>query len=86
VTVCRLGMRPVSRLVGLHDENRKHGIHCLSATLRGSISRGVSGATGGSLMTVIRKPAAVKASVIACSGRRQKRSTALWPPAVHSTV
>lgn len=52
---------------------------------REQLARGM-GAIGGSLMTVIRKPAAVKASVIACSGRLQKRSIALWPPAVHSTV
>ena len=52
----------------------------------GSSSRGVSGATAGSLMTVIRKPAAVKASVIACSGRCQKLCSAVWPPAVHSAL
>jgi hypothetical protein len=38
---------------------------------------GVSGATPGSLMADIRKPAAVKASVIWCSGRAQKRSSAV---------
>ena len=31
-------------------------------------------------------PAAVKASVIACSGRVQNLSSAVWPPAVHSAV
>ena len=37
-------------------------------------------------MTEIRKPAAVKASVIACSGRCQKLIWAVWPPMVHSSV
>jgi hypothetical protein len=46
----------------------------------------VSGAGGGSLMTAVRKPAAVNASVIACSGRVQKVIGALWPPNVHSSV
>lgn len=37
-------------------------------------------------MTEIRKPAAVKSPVIACSGRFQKLSWAVWPPMVHSSV
>ena len=41
---------------------------------------------GGSLMVEIRKPAAVKASVIACSGRSQKLIRAVWPSMVHSSV
>ncbi len=32
------------------------------------------------------EPAAVKASVIACSGRDQKRSSAVWPSTVHSST
>ncbi len=58
----------------------------LSARKSGSSSLGVSGAGGGSLMTAIRKWAAVNASVIACSGRVQKVIWALWPPYVHSSV
>ena len=54
--------------------------------LSGNSSREVSGAAAGSLITAIRKPAAVKASVIACSGRCQKLSWAVWPPTVHSSV
>jgi hypothetical protein len=37
-------------------------------------------------MTSNRKPAAVKASVIACSGLVQNLSRALWLPTVHSAV
>jgi hypothetical protein len=40
----------------------------------------------GSLMTQIRKPAAVKASVIACSGRFQKLIGTVWPPMIQSSV
>ena len=58
----------------------------LSARKSGSNSRGVSGAGGGSLITATLKPAAVKASVIAWSGRVQNVIVALWPPCVHSSV
>lgn len=37
-------------------------------------------------MTVIRKPAPVKTSIIACSGLRQMLIRAVWPPMVHSSV
>jgi hypothetical protein len=49
-------------------------------------SRGVSGAGRGSLITAIRKPAAVKASVIADNGRCQKLIAAACPPNFHSQV
>lgn len=51
----------------------------------GSSSRGVSGRKGGSLMTAMRKPASVNASLMACKGRCQKVSTALWSPKVYSS-
>jgi len=57
----------------------------LVAKSSGNSSR-AAGTGCGSLMTAIRKPAAVKASVIACSGRFQKLIRALWPPKVHSSV
>jgi hypothetical protein len=55
------------------------------ARLSGNSSR-APGAGGGSLMTAIRKPAAVKVSVIACSSRCQKLIRAVWPPKVYSAV
>ena len=48
----------------------------------GSTSGGVSGAGGGSLMVAMRKPAAAKASVMACSGRCQKVSHVTCPSKV----
>ena len=56
----------------------------LVGDLGGDQVAGVSGAGGGSLMTESRKPAAVKASVIACSGLCQKLIGTEWPPNVHS--
>ena len=50
----------------------------------GKSSRGVSGEKGGSLMTEMRKPASVNASVIACSGRCQYISIALCPLKLYS--
>ena len=51
----------------------------------GRSSRGVSGENGGSLITEMRKPARVKASLMACSGRCQYVSTARWPSKVYSS-
>jgi hypothetical protein len=45
-----------------------------------------AGSGCGSLTTDSRKPAAVKASVIACRGRRQKVIGKDRPPNVHSSV
>lgn len=67
-------------------KNRKHRKAVgTSARMSGNSSR-APGAGGGSLMTAIRKPAAVNAPAIACSGRVQKVIGALWPPNVHSSV
>jgi hypothetical protein len=52
-------------------KHRKAAPGGLSRRKSGSSSRGVSGAGGGSLIAVIRKPAAMNASIIAGSGRCQ---------------
>ncbi|MFC5041040.1 hypothetical protein [Ornithinimicrobium kibberense] len=52
-------------------KNRKHTKAVRSLALAGRSSAGVSGDHGGSLTAQIRKPACVKASVMACSGRCQ---------------
>ena len=57
----------------------------MAASSSGNSSR-ASGTGCGSLMTQIRKPAAVKASVIACSGRFQKLIGTVWPPMIQSSV
>ena len=62
----------------------KHKNAVRSPRWGGKSSRGVSGEAGGSLMTEMRKPASVNASVIACNGRCQYVSTALWPLKVYS--
>jgi uncharacterized membrane protein YhhN len=67
-------------------KNRKHRkAEGMPARSSGNSSRAPS-AGGGSLMTAIRKPAAVNASVIACSGLLQKLIRAVCPPMVHSSV
>src|SRR5215467_11645858 len=74
------------RLAGVQNEEQEAQEAPPVRDVVGEQVAGVSGATAGSLMVVIRKPAAVKASVIACSGRCQKLGSAVWPPAVHSAV
>jgi hypothetical protein len=64
------------RLAGVQDEEQEAQEAPPVRDVVGEQLAGVSGAAAGSLMTVIRKPAAVKASVIACSGRVQKRDVA----------
>jgi hypothetical protein len=74
------------RLAGVQDEEQEAQEAPPVRDFVGEQLAGVSGAAAGSLMTDIRKPAAVKASVIACSGRAQKRSSAVWPSTVHSST
>lgn len=52
---------------------------------REELSWGV-GREGGSLMTEMRKPAAVNASDMACNRRCQSVSSARWPSKVYSSV
>jgi hypothetical protein len=66
-------------------KNRKFGLVVRAGNWSGNSSR-AAGTGCGSLTTEIRKPAPVKASVIACSGRCQKRMWAVWPPMVQATV
>jgi hypothetical protein len=85
IRLCQEG-RDARQSVGLQDEEQEAKEGRPALELRRDSSRGVSGAAGGSLMTAIRKPAAVNASVIACGGRSQEVIGALWPPSVHSSV
>ena len=71
---------------GIQDEEQETQEAPPVRDVGGEQLAGVSGANAGSLMTVIRKPPAVKASVIACSGRAQKLINAVCPPTVHSSV
>ena len=78
-----------AQLAGFQDEEDEAQEGCprwLAARKSGSISRGLSDAGGGSLITAILKPTPVKASVIAGNGRVQNVMLALWPPCVHSSV
>jgi hypothetical protein len=61
------------QLDGLQDEEQE-AQEGPRGQIREDVGEQLAGAWcgGGSLMTAIRKPAAVKASVIACSGRCQK--------------
>jgi hypothetical protein len=72
------------RLAGFQDEENEAQDVGLAEV--GEQLAGVSGAGSGSSMAAIRKPALVKALIIAGSGRCQKRIGTLWPPKVHSSV
>ena len=63
------------QLAGLQDEEQEaqEGTRGRVSEAAGEQFAGAWCGGGGSLMTAIRNPAAVKASVIACSGRVQAR-------------